>query len=177
MLGEPVPVHFVLARSEEAVIEIQHLTAFPNGFEFEVVAHYRQPGPVWDPMHGLAGLRGRPGDRYGELSDEHLRLGIQFPDGSRATNVGPPMITPPGGAAPWLVTKGGSASPGIVHATFWVWPLPPAGPLLFVCEWPRYGVGLTHHELEGDQINRAGQRASVLWDDAAQDDGPGGKRQ
>jgi hypothetical protein len=73
-------------------------------------------------------------------------------------------------------SKGGSASSGIAHATFWVWPLPPAGPLLFVCEWPRYGVGLTHRELEGDQINRAGQRASALWDDAAQDDGPGGKR-
>jgi len=42
----------VLARAEEAAIEIQHLTAFSNGFEFEVVAHYRRRGAIRWPGVG-----------------------------------------------------------------------------------------------------------------------------
>ena len=54
VIGEPVSIHFVLARSEEAAVQIQHLIAFPNGFEFQVVAHYRRSGQVWDTMQGFA---------------------------------------------------------------------------------------------------------------------------
>jgi hypothetical protein len=127
---------------------------------------------VWDPMHGLAGLRGRPGDRYGELSEEHLRFGVQFSNGAKATNVGPPMNmpTPPGTLGPWLVSHSGQASEGLVQTTYWVWPLPPPGPLEFVAEWPRNAIPLTRHSIDADVILEAAARCVPLWPE----DGPHG---
>ncbi len=163
--GEAVPISFILATSATGAIRVQHVMAYPNGFEFDVVAHYRGSREIWDPMHGLAGLRGRPGDAYGELSDEHLRFGVQFADGTKATNVGPPMNlpTPPGAPGPWLVRDYGQASRGLVQMTYWVWPLPPPGALEFVAEWPAYAIPLTRHSSDADLIRAAAQRCVSLW--------------
>lgn len=177
ILGEPVPINFLLARSSTAAVKVQHLTAFPAGFEFQVVIHMRSTGEVWDPMHGLQGFRGRPGARYGELSDEHLRFGIQFADGSKATNLGPPMIGPTDekSKGPMLQPSGGSAGGSVAQTTFWVWPLPPSGPLTFVCEWPKYGIPLTRHPVNADLIREAAQRAIELWpENEASEIGPAG---
>lgn len=160
--GELVQISFTLARSDRAVIRIRHVVACPTGFQFEAVATYRpSSGGIWDPMHGLAGLRGRPGDQYGELSDEHLRLGIEFPGGGKATNVGPPLIEPASADTrePSLTYIEGGAATGLVHALFWVSPLPDPGPLVFYCEWPEYGVPLTRHRIEAATIREAASRA------------------
>lgn len=162
-VGEPVSISFILARSDRAVIRIRHIVAFPNGFQFEAVAtHEPSSGNIWDPMHGLAGLRSRPGDQYGRLSDEHLRLGIEFAGGGTATNAGPPKMQPTSTDArrpSWTYIEGGAAT-GLVHARFEVSPLPDPGPLAFYCEWPKYGIPLTRHRVEGAAIREAGSRAS-----------------
>jgi len=158
--GEAVPIGFVLASSASGAIRVQHVTAYPNGFEFDVVAHHRGSNEVWDPMYGLAGLRGRLGDPYGKLSDEHLRFGVQFSNGAKATNVGPPMSmpTPPGTPGPWLLSHGGEAEEGLAQSTFWVWPLPPPGPLQFVAEWPLHGISLSRHAIDSSVIRDAAGR-------------------
>jgi len=145
-------------------VKLQHVIAFPNGFEFQVVAHFRNDGDlaIWDPMHGLAGLRGKPGAKHGELSDEHLRLRIEFADGSEGNNLGPPMRAPTG-PGPFLQPGGGGASRSKIDATFWVWPLPQPGPLAFVCEWPKYGIPPTRHEVDSQLIREAARRAIQLW--------------
>src|SRR5207302_657061 len=61
VLGEAVPINFVLARTPRAAVTVQHITAYPTGFEFDVVVAARIEGEIWDPMHGLGGFRGRPG--------------------------------------------------------------------------------------------------------------------
>src|SRR6202158_5882260 len=94
ILGQPVAINLLLALSPKAAVSVQHVTAFPTGFEFRVVARCRGDGELWDPMHVLAGLRGRRGVRGGEMSDEILRFAIEFADGSKATSIGPPMIGP-----------------------------------------------------------------------------------
>jgi hypothetical protein len=168
ILGEPVAAAFLLARSATAAVMVQHITAFPNGFEFQVVAHFVVAGDVWDPMHGLAGLHGRPGDRPGELSEEHLRLYVRFSDGSEANNLGPP-VREPSGPGPFLQFGRGSAGGAVAETTFWLWPLPPAGPITFACEWPKYHIPLTRHEFDGKLIHDAGQRATELWPQAEGD--------
>jgi hypothetical protein len=111
LMGTAVPLNLLLARTSTAAVRVQHVIAFPAGFEFEVVAQFRSADRPWDPMHGLAGLRGRPGDEYGVLSEEHLRIGIQFADGRKATNVGPPMwFVPDGSEGPMLHPGGGGAT-------------------------------------------------------------------
>lgn len=165
VLGHALPLTFLLARTPRAAVLVQHLTVFPNGFEFRVVAACRLEGEIWDPMHGLAGFRGRPGQRGGEMSDEILRFGLQFADGSKVTNLGPPMIGPTDRAqtGPMLMHMGGSGGGEVVEQMYWVWPLPPPGPLAFVCEWPKFGIELTRHEIDADLIRKASTQAIELW--------------
>ncbi len=165
LLGEPVPLRVLLARSPTAAVQVQHFTAFPLGFEFQVVAHFAPAGPVWDPMHGLAGLRGRP--HTCELSDEHLRLRIEFADGSHADNLGPPMLERMG-PAPALQPGSGGASESMAEVTFWVSPLPPPGPIILICEWPKYGIPPTRQEIDGALIVEAASRAVELWPEGDQ---------
>ena len=47
--------------------------------------------------------------------------------------------------------------------TFWVWPLPPAGPLVFVCEWPKYRIPLTRKEIDAGLIRDAAKLMIELW--------------
>jgi len=165
VLGEAVPINFILARAPKAVVKVQHITAYATGFEFDVVAAARMEGEVWDPMHGLAGFRGRPGQRGGEMADEILRFGIQYADGSKATTLGPPIIGPKARLqkGPMLQHAGGSGGGTFATQTFWAWPLPPPGPPAFVCEWPKYGVALTRHEIDAGLIREASKRAIELW--------------
>ncbi len=163
VLGEPVRVDFLLARSATAAVQVQHLTAYPSGFEFQVIAHFRSTGPVFDPMHGLAGLRGRHGDPLGDVPDDHLRLRVHFADGSEADNLGPPMQHPVRPGRPILMPREGGAGPSRAHTTFWVWPLPPPGPLVFSYEWPAYGIPLTRHEIDAGLIREAAERTTPLW--------------
>ncbi|TME12051.1 MAG: hypothetical protein E6I70_16595 [Chloroflexi bacterium] len=165
VLGEAVPINFVLARTPRAAVTVQHITAYPTGFEFDVVVAARIEGEIWDPMHGLGGFRGRPGQPGGEMADEILRFGIQYADGSKATSLGPPMIGPQDQQqkGPILQHQGGGGGGTVATQRFWAWPLPPPGPLAFVCEWPKYGISLTRHEIDADVIREAAKRAIELW--------------
>ncbi len=162
-LGEPVSVGFLLARSATAAVQVLHLTAYRSGFEFQVVAHHRSGAHVHDMMHGLGGLRARHGDQPGEISDDHLRLRIRYADGSEADNLGPPMQRPATPDGPYLMPREGGAGQWRAHTTFWVWPLPPPGPLVFSCEWPAYGIPLTRHEIDATLIREAAERATPMW--------------
>ena len=176
VLGEPVPITVLMARSAKAAVQVGHITAYHNGFEFRVVAHCRLQAEIWDPMHGLAGLRGRPGQRGGEMDAEILRFGIRWSDGSKATNLGPPMVGPtdqePKG--PMLQHGGGSSGGSVAEQAYWSWPLPPPGGLAFVCEWPKWEVPLTEKEIDASLILDAANQAVELWPDDRPDDEPGG---
>jgi hypothetical protein len=47
----------------------------------------------------------------------------------------------------------------------WVWPLPPAGPFAFVCEWPSRGIAESRAEIDAGLILEAAGRAVTLWPD------------
>lgn len=165
-LGEPVPLTLLLARSEKAVIRLQNFAAYRTGFEFELVAYFRPTSnDEWDPMKGLAGLRGRPGDRSGEASSEHLRFSVEFPDGSAASNFGPPLREPLGQTrqGPLMQILSGESEGGRARATYWIWPLPGKGSLSFCCEWPQYDVPLTRKPIATESLLASAARASELW--------------
>ncbi len=173
LIGVPLSLQIHLVRTPQAAVTVQDILAFPMGFEFRVVAQFRPSGEVWDPMHGLAFLRGKPGDPYGKLSDEHLRFGIQFADGSKATNVGPPVVSFPAGTqGPALQAGAGGATASRAETTYWAWPLPPPGPLAFVCEWPKFDVALTRSEIDAALLRAAAERATELWLDGGESEPP-----
>jgi hypothetical protein len=97
---------------------------------------------------------------------------VEFADRRKATNVDFPWFAhrpderkePEG---PVLIEHGGGGSDTRFEQGFWVWPLPPPGPLAFVCEWPSQSVPLTRVEIDASRIAEASKRAEVLWESTA----------
>jgi len=46
-----------------------------------------------------------------------------------------------------------------------MWPLPPPGPLSFVCEWPAAGIPLSRAQIDGQSIIDAAPRAQTIFPD------------
>ena len=83
--------------------------------------------------------------RHGGKREEMLRFGMQFADGSKVTNLPGPLPGPPRGGGepppgPVLQQSGGSGGDREWRQDYWVWPLPPPGPLTLACEWPGAGI-------------------------------------
>jgi hypothetical protein len=101
-----------------------------------------------------------------EPTEPTLRLGVMYADGRRtATTAGPPR--PSDDLAGRLVLTAGGGG-GDVHSwrtSFWVYPLPPEGPVTLVVSWPDQGIPEARGELDGTAIRTAARRAVVLWPD------------
>jgi hypothetical protein len=64
-----------------------------------------------------------------------------------------------------LMPRGGGGGPRRNDMTYWVFPLPPPGPLAIVCEWPAYGIEESRIEIDAALIIDASARAVRLWPD------------
>ena len=156
-----VPAEVVLIRTEQVVVAVGSVRAYPNGFEFTLHTRLRredEAGP-W---------RGDPLERHGwrrgpQAPGEGLRLGVMYADGRRATAAG--GHPQPGGDSRELVVlqNGGGGSDRTWDGNLWVHPLPPEGPVTFVASWLEHGVAETRAELDGAAIREAAGRAVILW--------------
>jgi hypothetical protein len=172
-----VPLELVLAQTGEVAVCISRLSGYPSGFEFDLVT-MAAPGAraELDPMlfgphqHHMLRSTGP-----GELSPELLRIGVQFADGSKATNVGGFHHDSDLPKGPVMHPGGGGGGGGDWRQSEWVWPLPPPGPLSFVCEWPAAGIELSRTEIDAQLILDAAARARVIFPDAqGKSHAPGG---
>ncbi len=157
-----VPITFVVARTDDLAVGIHTICAYPDGFEFTVgtvsLIERRQ-------LHATSTLEHMVrGGQLRELPGEFLRLGIVFADGRTATNLGssaPPSTA--GSASPMLQAGGGGGGMRRHDSAYYVWPLPPAGPLRFVCEWPAYGIAESSVTVEAGPILDAARQAIAIW--------------
>jgi hypothetical protein len=62
-----------------------------------------------------------------------------------------------------LIDKGSARSEDHSRYSFWLWPLPPAGRLEIVCEWPAAGIPLTRTELDASEVLAAASRAQTIF--------------
>jgi hypothetical protein len=46
---------------------------------------------------------------------------------------------------------------------YWLWPLPPQGPLRISCEWPFVGIALATVEIDGASLLAAAKQSEDLW--------------
>lgn len=165
-----VALEIPLVRNDRFAIFITRLDVYPEGFGFDVLA-LASPGQdeddLPDPM--FFGPRRRLRGRGGGMPDDVLRIGVQFADGRKATNTGESphsrsdFESPP--EAPVMHSGGGGGGGRQWHQSEWVWPLPPPGPLAFVCQWPAAGIPLTRHEIDAQVILDASTRAQVVFPD------------
>ena len=56
-----------------------------------------------------------------------------------------------------------------------MWPLPPAGHLAFVCEWPAAEIPLTRQEIDAQLVLDAASHAQALFTEEQIFDTPGGQ--
>ena len=171
ILGAAVPIRLVLARTDEVAVAVADATAYPTGFELRLVTRARTTdyGSGDDPFDPATMWRMRHPPGRGELPPEFLRFGLEFADRTKATNLGgfPDPEKDPGARV--LMQGSGGGGGGSWETQYWCWPLPPEGPLAFVCEWPAKGIALTRAEVDARIVLDAAARAEVLWDDP----GPG----
>jgi hypothetical protein len=140
----------LLARTDVVAVIVAAVWAFREGFTFWVKAPFRQAG---------AGLEGWP-------DEQALHIGVQFADCRKAANAG--RLPSPAGSVPaGLILKphGFGGGPQDWNLSYWVWPLPPAGPVSFVCEWAAYDIRETRADLDGQLILDAARHSIQLWPD------------
>jgi hypothetical protein len=164
-IGVSTALRLVLARTDEVGLAVIDAVAFSVGLSFTLAVLRRTPSEIerpGDPLGRFALARGLQ-----ELPPDLLRFGVEFSDGRKAATLGMPMLMTAEEVAepkgPFLMPGGGSGGDDYWESSFWLWPLPPAGPLAFVVEWPAEGIALTRHEVEVEPILEAAQRAETLW--------------
>jgi hypothetical protein len=183
VFGGVVALELFLARSEKAAVVIESATAYPTGVEFTIDVRWREQSPEWR-WSRFEHHR----SRSSELPDELFRAGVQFADGSKATTLESGLDVPVavsdaediafGGVSavadneesqvpegPVLSPRGGGGGGQRYSQSFWLWPLPPEGPLTFVCEWPALDIGLSRVEIDSALIREAAARSRTLWED------------
>lgn len=166
VVGVPVPIGLVIARTDDTAIAVEGMRAYPTGFEFEVTVRRRSDNDddLMETFHGVLRRRARAGQQ-GKIPDEVFRFGVQFSYGRKATTLSgwshgeggePPIV---------LMQRGGGSGERYAHQGFWVWPLPPEGPLTLACEWPAHGILFTAVEVDPAPIREAAGKAVLLWPD------------
>ena len=142
---------------------IDRFCVYPTGMQLTAAVQLRHsvgevhPASPWELEH----------PRRRVEPDEVFRFGVLFSDGRQWTNIdqylldsGEDAVEPPSVV---LHTGFGSHGPLGWESMCWLWPLPPAGPLTFVVEWPAGGIPETSRSLEVDQLLELAPTSTHMW--------------
>lgn len=162
----------MLARTDRAAVDLGCMWGYPHGFEVEINVRLRRLEPGGQVLdRNLVGLYHRARLRGeappAQAPDDFLRLGVLFADGRAGTNMDPRPLPPPDVEPtapimfPVLVAGGGPLRR--VDLRYWIWSLPPSGPLTFVCQWPARGIPETRTEIDAEILLDAASHSVELW--------------
>ena len=171
VLPASVAVDVRLARGDRVGVAICGARVYPAGLSFglTVVRRHRQDLSR-RPHHPLL--------FHGPRQEGDPRFGVAFADGRKTTLDA--RREPPRGAGPAeivLARGGGGGSERSWEGRFWLWPLPPEGPLTFGFAWPAEGIDETTVGVDSEPLREASARAVTLWPDERPElprDGGGG---
>ncbi|SFT92176.1 hypothetical protein SAMN05660657_03922 [Geodermatophilus amargosae] len=144
-----LPWSTVLARTGDVAVALLGIQVYSTGLAVSLAVRVRDR---LSPSSALSELVfGREGSG--------LLLGVGFADGRRVASGGVPRNDP------GLVWQPGSGSGGnrSVDQTWWLSPLPPAGPLTFVVRCAELGIEETATEVDGAAVRAAAAGVVELW--------------
>ncbi|MGB9484454.1 MAG: hypothetical protein WCB86_11230, partial [Candidatus Dormiibacterota bacterium] len=171
MMPGALPYELPLVASDKTVIWITMLWAYPTGFRFDLNLRLPEPQRHGNPMRGLL-FQGQIDPLTGTLGwrpGEEFRFAVTYANGRtvdnhpRSENAPPSAADPPPAAGIELRAVGVTLSPQSSDGFYWLWPLPPPGPIGFFCEWLAMGIDPTVVEVDAGPIREAASRAVELW--------------
>ncbi len=163
-----VGVDLRLGASGSVVVYLSRPASYIDGLRFDVTA-VKRGGDALNPSDFLRLPDIRRMSSDGVPSD-FLHLGVEFADGRCTSNLvghddveraidDPPEIV--------LCLRGGESHVSkysYCRYDWYLWPLPARGDLVFVCEWPAFGIEETRTVMDGDKVRAAALCACGLWD-------------
>jgi len=167
LLGVLLPMSTLLAKTDDIAVALGDVTAYPNGFTFNVEILGNPMAPRPSHQHGMF--------HYPGLRERGPRIGFAFADGSRASDHAP---RPSGGqmmvmigkddegvpTTPVLVPRGGGGGGHHYSMRYWCFPLPPPGTMDLYLEWADVGIHETKVTLDADAVREAATRVVTLWE-------------
>jgi|SRR5436305_4604097 len=157
----------LLGRSDDAAVGLTHLEVYSTGFRFTLAVRVRQPRPRFagGRLSMLIGSHIHPGIEV--RLEDRLLLGIEYPDGRRASTLSEMWAHGPGALTDSeqlvLVQQGGGGGEHSVDQGYWVAPLPPEGAVTVVLAWPGFGIPESRTTVDGAAIRAAASHSQRLW--------------
>lgn len=147
-----------LGRADRAAVAVTGISAYSAGFEIFLTARFRPGGE-------RAGQPPPPGPPDPRALRRSLRFGLQLSDGRKVIGQhgGPGPGADPAPDGPILRQFMGGGGPRSLFTRWWAWPLPPAGPLEFVCEWSAMEIPETRASIDAQLILDAAGGSVQLW--------------
>lgn len=166
-LGVATPLNVIVGRSEQAAVGLTHAISFRTGLTLSFVAQARDldrrtTQTLFHEQHPF-------GSGEEDLPDGFLRLGVELPGGSKASNIGGPRpFEKDDPVAPVFVHRGGRSGHGrrdrvTMNHDYWLWPLPQPGTIRVSCEWPLVGIPFSTAEIDGTVLAGVAERVLPLW--------------
>ena len=151
----------LVASSDVAEVVLNKIGVYADGYLFDVGAVARPPFAHSDEesrrkwrIDRMDSLRK---NEPGSLPEGLLRLGVQLPDGRKATTLDyviAPIDQPPGVVFMEIAGAGYLIKDNVISVrhSLWLWPIPPPGGLDILTEWPAFGIPTTRTNIDGDRF-------------------------
>jgi hypothetical protein len=146
---------FVLARTPEVVVAVRGMTAYSDGVHIAVVVIFADHARSEDLVYSLQEFSRSPG---------RFRVGLAFADGRSATSGqrDAPDVEKAGTAQ--LKLLGSGQRDLMWNGEYWLWPLPPPGPLVVGCRWPDRGIPETLVQIDPEPLLSAAKLSRSVWE-------------
>jgi hypothetical protein len=145
---------FVLARTPEVVVAVRGITSYSDGLHIAVVVIFADHARAEDLAYSLQEYSRSPG---------RFRVGLAFADGRKATSGQRDAPDVEQHAAAQLKLLGSSQQGLVWSGDYWLWPLPPAGPLIVGCRWPDRAIPETLVQIDPAPLLTAAAASRSVW--------------
>jgi hypothetical protein len=146
---------FVLVRTAEVVVAVRGITAYSDGLHLAVVVLFSDEARAEDLDYSLQEYSRSPG---------RFRFGIAFADGRSATSGqrNAPDVQRDADQ-PQLTLLTATSQQLMWSGDYWLWPLPPPGPLVVGCRWGDRGIPETLVQLDPAPLHAAAATSKSVW--------------